>query len=81
MKEKAPLGIPFIGEPRGGRPTKGGDGRLATHFDWPAMLWPQFSSTFHQPPNLHPLMLKQLTKSIKSKENFSHLFPEFFLFL
>jgi hypothetical protein len=24
MKEKAPLGNPFIGEPRGGRPANGG---------------------------------------------------------
>jgi hypothetical protein len=29
MKEKAPLGNPFIGKPRGGRPTKYG-GRAAS---------------------------------------------------
>jgi hypothetical protein len=30
MKEEAPLGNSFIGEPRGGRPAKDG-GRAATH--------------------------------------------------
>jgi hypothetical protein len=43
-------------------------------FTIPAKLWPQFSSTFHHPPHLDPLMLKPLTKSIKSKANFFHLF-------
>jgi hypothetical protein len=51
-----------------------GDGRPATHFGRPTKLWPQFSSTFHHPPHLDPLMLKPLTKSIKSKANFFHLF-------
>jgi hypothetical protein len=51
-----------------------GDGQPATHFGRPAKLWPQFSSTFHHPPHLDPLMLKPLTKSIKSKANFFHLF-------
>jgi hypothetical protein len=56
------------------REKEGGDG-------WPAKLWPQFSSTFHHPPHLDPLMLKPLTKSIKSKANSFHLFPKFVLFL
>jgi hypothetical protein len=56
------------------REKEGGDGRSA-------MLWPQFFSTFHHPPHLAPLMLKPLTKSIKSKANSFHLFPKFFLFL
>jgi hypothetical protein len=60
---------------------EGGDVRSATHFSWPAKLWLQFSSTFHHPPHLDPLMLKPLTKSIKSKSNSFHLFPTFFLFL
>jgi hypothetical protein len=58
-----------------------GDGRPATHFGRSAKLWPQFSSTFHHPPHLDPLMLKPLTKSIKSKANSFHLFPKFLLFL
>jgi hypothetical protein len=56
------------------REKEGGDGRSAK-------LWPQFSSTFYHPPHLDPLMLKPLTKSIKSKANSFHLFPELFLFL
>jgi hypothetical protein len=60
---------------------KGGDGRSATHFGRSGKAWPQFSSTFHHPPHLDPLMLKPLTKSIKSKANSFHLFPKFFLFL
>jgi hypothetical protein len=107
MKDEAPLGNPFIGEPRGGwparevagRPThvakapplfpkvvvvevkeiveekrekEGGDGQ-------PAKLWHQFSSTFHHPPHLDPLMLKPLTKSIKSKANSFHLCSKFFI--
>jgi hypothetical protein len=63
------------------REKEGGDGQPATHFGRPAKLWPQFSSTFHHPPHLDPLMLKPLTKSIKSKANFFHLFSKFFLFL
>jgi hypothetical protein len=47
----------------------------------PAQLWPEFSSTFHHPPHIDPLILKPLTKSIKSKANSFHLFPKFFLFL
>jgi hypothetical protein len=58
-----------------------GDGRPASDFGQPAKLWPQFSSTFHHPPHLDPLMLKPLTKSIKSKANSFYLFPKFFLFL
>jgi hypothetical protein len=47
----------------------------------PAKLWPKFSTTFHHPPHLNPLMLKPLTKSIKSKANFFHLFLKLFLFI
>jgi hypothetical protein len=63
------------------RENEGGDGRSVTHFGRPAKLWPQCSSTFRHPPHLDPLMLKPLTKRIKSKVNFFHLFPMFFLFL
>jgi hypothetical protein len=38
MKEKAPLGNPFIGEPSGGRPAKDG-GRSAGQLMWPLPLY------------------------------------------
>jgi hypothetical protein len=60
---------------------EGGYGHPTTHFGWLAKLWPPFSSTFHHPPHLDPLMLKPLTKSFKSKTYSFHLFPKFFLFL
>jgi hypothetical protein len=63
------------------REKKGGDGRPAPPFGRPAKRWPQFFSTFYHPPHLDPLMLKPLTKSIKSKVNSFHLFPKLFLFL
>jgi hypothetical protein len=56
------------------REKEGSDGR-------PAKLWPQFFSTFYHPPHLDPLLLKPLTKSIKSKVNYFHLFPKLILFL
>jgi hypothetical protein len=62
------------------REKEGGDGRPATHFGWLAKLWLQFSSTFHHPPYLDPLMLKPLTKSTRSKENSFHLFSKFFFY-
>jgi hypothetical protein len=62
------------------REKEGGDGRLATHFGQPAKLWPQFCFTFHHPPHHDPLMLKPLTKSIKSKANSFHLFQSYFYF-
>jgi hypothetical protein len=52
-------------------------GRLAK----PTKIWPPLSPTFHHPPHLDPLMLKPLTKSIKSKPISFHLFPKFFLFI
>jgi hypothetical protein len=48
-------------------------GQLAKH-------WPLLSPTFHHPQHLDPLMLKPLTKSIKSKAISFHLFPKFFYF-
>jgi hypothetical protein len=63
------------------REKEGGDGRPASQNGWPAKLWHQFFSTFHHPPHLDPLMLKPLTKSIKSKANSFQPFPKFFLFL
>jgi hypothetical protein len=63
------------------REKEGGDGQPATHFGRLAKLWPQFSSTFHHPPHLDPLMLMPLTKNIKSKANSFIFFQKFFLFL
>jgi hypothetical protein len=62
------------------REKEGGDGRPATHFGRSAKLWPQFSSTLHHPAHLDPLMLKPLTKSIKSKANFFLFLFEIFRF-
>jgi hypothetical protein len=56
------------------REKEGGVGR-------PAKLWPQFSSIFHHPPHLDPLMLKPLTNRIKNKANSFHLFPKFFYYI
>jgi hypothetical protein len=112
MKEEAPLGNPFIGEPRGaGRPRmvaewpghvakappfcpkrvvvelkreiverKGGNegegGRPASNL-WPTgHAWPPLNPYFHPPLHLAPIMLTPLTKSIKSKANFFHLFSK-----
>jgi hypothetical protein len=60
------------------REKEGGDGWPAANFGRPAKLWHQFSSIFHHPPHVDPLMLKPLTKSIKSKANSFQLFPKFF---
>jgi hypothetical protein len=38
MKEKVPLGNPFIGEPRGGRPTKGGGQKASSCGHCPSTL-------------------------------------------
>jgi hypothetical protein len=55
---------------------------------WPATNLSPTSHTWHplnrclHPPLYHaPIMLTPLTKSIKSKENSFHPFPEFFLFI
>jgi hypothetical protein len=54
---------------------------------WPAInlwltghAWSPLKSYFHSPLHLAPMKLTPLTKSIKSKANFVHLFPKFFLF-
>jgi hypothetical protein len=49
---------------------------------WPGShTWPPLNSYFHSSPHVAPLMLTPLTKSIKSKANFLHLFLKFYLFL
>jgi hypothetical protein len=65
-----------------GKGGKEGEGhRTATNL-WPTChAWPPLNPCFHPPLHLAPIMLSPLTKSIKSKANFFHPFPEFFLFI
>jgi hypothetical protein len=51
-----------------------------THFGRPAKPCLPLSLNFLHPPHLVPLMLKPLTKSIKSKAISLHSFPKFLLF-
>jgi hypothetical protein len=61
---------------------KEGEGGRAAIDIWPGgHTWPPLNSHFHSAPQLAPLMLTPLTKSIKSKANFHHLFPRFYLFI
>jgi hypothetical protein len=59
---------------------EGVGGWLASHFDRPAKPWPPLSPNFLHPPYPVPLVLKPLTKSIKSKGISLHSFPNFLLF-
>jgi hypothetical protein len=60
---------------------EGEGGRPATNL-WPGdHTWRPLNSHFHSSPHLAPLMLTPLTKSIKSKANALHLFPNFYLFI
>jgi hypothetical protein len=47
----------------------------------PAKPWPPLSPNFLHPPHLVPLVLKLLTKGIKSKVISLHSFPKFLLFI
>jgi hypothetical protein len=68
-----------IVEGKGGNEGEGG--RLATNL-WPTShAWPPLNPYFYPPLHLAPIMLTPLTKSIKSKTNFFHPFPKFFLFI
>jgi hypothetical protein len=69
-----------IVEGKGGKEGEGG--RPATNF-WPTgHAWPPLNPYFHPPLHLAPIMLTQLTKSIKSKANSLHLFQSsFYLFI
>jgi hypothetical protein len=60
---------------------EGVGGRPTAHFDRPAKPWPPLSPNFLHPCHLVPLMLKPLTKSIKSKAISLHSFPKFILFI
>jgi hypothetical protein len=66
-----------IVEGKGGKEGEGG--QTATNL-WPTgHAWPALNPYFHPPLHLAPIMLTPLTKSIKSKANFFHPFPKFFL--
>jgi hypothetical protein len=68
-----------IVEGKGGKEGEGG--RPATNL-WPTgHAWPPLNPYFYPPLHLAPIMLTPLTKSIKSKANSFHSFPNFFLFL
>jgi hypothetical protein len=68
-----------IVEGKGGKEGEGG--RPATNL-WPSRhAWLPLNPYFHPPPYLAPIMLTALTKSIKSKANYFHPFPKFFLFI
>jgi hypothetical protein len=64
---------------KGGK--EGECGRPTTNL-WPTSHgWPPLNPYFHPQLHLAPLMLSPLTKSIKSKANFFHLFQRsFYLF-
>jgi hypothetical protein len=58
-----------------------GEGVWQATILWPTgHAWPPLNPYFHPPLHLAPIMLTPLTKSIKSKANFFHPFPKFFLF-
>jgi hypothetical protein len=60
---------------------KGGvGGQPTSHFGRPAKPWPPHSPNFLHPPHLLSLVLKPLTKSIKSKVISLHSFSKFLLF-
>jgi hypothetical protein len=63
---------------KGGK--KGEGGQPATDLCPIGHAWPPLNPYFHLPLHIVPLMLTLLTKSIKSKPSFFHLFPKFFLF-
>jgi hypothetical protein len=68
-----------IVEGKGGKEGEGG--RPATNL-WPTdHAWPPLNPYFYPPLHLAPFMVTPLTKSIKSKANSFHPFPQFFLFI
>jgi hypothetical protein len=60
---------------------EGEGGRPATNLWSTGHAWPPLNPYFRPPLHLAPIMLTPLTKSIKSKSNFFHPFPKFFLFI
>jgi hypothetical protein len=65
-----------------GKGGKEGEGGWPTTNLWlTGRAWPTLNPYFRSPLHLAPIMLTQLTKSIKNKANSFHHFPRFFLFL
>jgi hypothetical protein len=60
-----------------GKGGKEGEGGCPTTILWPiGHAWPPLNPYFHPPLHLAPIMLTSLTKSIKRKANFFHLFSK-----
>jgi hypothetical protein len=65
-----------------GKGRKEGQGGRPTTNLWPTShAWPPFNPYFHPPLHLAPIRLTPLGKSIKSKANSFHSFPNFYLFI
>jgi hypothetical protein len=61
---------------------EGEGGRPATNLWLTGHAWPPLNPYFYPPLHLAPIMLTPLTKSIRSKANFFHLFSKFlFIYL
>jgi hypothetical protein len=60
---------------------EGEGGRPATNLWLTGHAWPPLNPYFYPPLHLAPIMLTPLTKSIRSKANFFHLFQSFYLFV
>jgi hypothetical protein len=60
---------------------EGEGGRLATNLWLIGHDWPPLNPYFHPRLHLAPIILTQLTKSIKRKANSFHPFPKFYLFI
>jgi hypothetical protein len=74
--------VELKGEIVEGKGRKEGEGGRPTTNLWPSgHAWPPLNPYFHRPLQLAPIILTQLTKSIKSKANSFHLFPKFVLFV
>jgi hypothetical protein len=68
-----------IVEGKGGKEGEGG--QPATNLWLTGQAWPPLNPYFHPQLDLAPIMLTPLTKGIKSKANYFHPFPKFFLFI
>jgi hypothetical protein len=65
-----------------GKKKKKGKGDRPPTNIWPTShAWPPLIPYFDPPLHLGPIILTPLTKSIKSKVNFFHPFPKFYLFI
>jgi hypothetical protein len=60
---------------------EGEGGRLDINLWSTGHSWPSLNPYFHLPLHLAPIMITPLTKSIKTKANYFHPFPKFYLFM